>query len=103
MSAAGRPATHSMILGTGSFLPPVTRTNVELEKLVDTSDTWIRERTGIAERRIAPDGMVTSDMAAEAAKRALFAADVPPHKIDLIVCATITPDVQMPATAAFVQ
>ena len=93
----------SRILGSGSFLPPLTRTNADLEKLVDTNDAWIRERTGIRERRIAPDGMVTSDMAAEAAKAALLSADIPPHKIDLIVVATITPDVPMPATAVFVQ
>ena len=93
----------SRILGSGSFLPPLTRTNADLEKLVDTNDAWIRERTGIRERRIAPDGMLTSDMAAEAAKAALLSADIPPHKIDLIVVATITPDVPMPATAVFVQ
>jgi 3-oxoacyl-[acyl-carrier-protein] synthase-3 len=90
-------------LGTGSFLPPITRTNVELENLVDTTDTWIRERTGIRERRIAPEGMVTSDMAAEAAKRALAAAELSADKLDLIVVATITPDMPMPATAVFVQ
>jgi 3-oxoacyl-[acyl-carrier-protein] synthase-3 len=90
-------------LGTGSFLPPVTRTNVELEALVDTNDAWIRERTGIRERRIAPEGMVTSDMAAEAAKLALAAAELPASKLDLIVCATISPDMPMPATATFIQ
>jgi 3-oxoacyl-[acyl-carrier-protein] synthase-3 len=93
----------SRILGCGSFLPPVTRTNADLEAMVDTSDTWIRERTGIRERRVAPDGMVTSDMAAEAAKAALLRADVSPQKIDLIILATVTPDVPMPATAVFVQ
>jgi 3-oxoacyl-[acyl-carrier-protein] synthase III len=58
----------SRICGTGRFLPPIIRTNADLERMVETSDTWIRERTGIRERRIAPEGMVTSDMAAEAAK-----------------------------------
>ncbi len=93
----------SRLLGTGSFLPPVTRTNTDLEKLVDTNDTWIRERTGIRERRVAPEGMVTSDMAAEAAKRALEAAELSPRDLDLIVVATVTPDMPMPATAVFVQ
>ena len=93
----------SRLLGTGSFLPPVTRTNIDLEKLVDTNDTWIRERTGIRERRVAPEGMVTSDMAAEAAKRALEAAELSPRDLDLIVVATVTPDMPMPATAVFVQ
>jgi 3-oxoacyl-[acyl-carrier-protein] synthase-3 len=93
----------SRILGTGSFLPPVVRTNHDLEKLVNTSDSWIRERTGIAERRIAPPGMVTSDMAAEAARAALAKAELSPADIDLIVVATITPDMPMPATAVFVQ
>ena len=94
---------RSRILGTGSFLPPLTRTNADLEKMVDTNDAWIRERTGIRERRIAPDGMVTSDMAAEAARRALASAEVAAKDLDLIVVATVTPDMPMPATAVFVQ
>jgi 3-oxoacyl-[acyl-carrier-protein] synthase-3 len=84
-------------------LPDVTRHNVELEKLVDTNDAWIRERTGIRERRIAPDGVVTSDMAAEAARRALATAELTAADLDLIICATVTPDMPMPATAVFVQ
>jgi 3-oxoacyl-[acyl-carrier-protein] synthase-3 len=84
-------------------LPDVTRHNVELEKLVDTNDAWIRERTGIRERRIAPDGIVTSDMAAEAARRALATAELTAADLDLIICATVTPDMPMPATAVFVQ
>src|SRR5690349_1266512 len=78
-----RPGTamsqpSSRILGTGHYLPPIVRTNHDLEKMVDTSDAWIVERTGIRERRIAPDGIVTSDMAMEAAKRALEAAELAP-------------------------
>jgi 3-oxoacyl-[acyl-carrier-protein] synthase-3 len=96
-------APKARILGTGSFLPALTRTNAELETLVDTNDVWIRERTGIRERRIAPDGMVTSDMAAEAARRALATAELEPGDLDLIICATVTPDMPMPATAVFVQ
>ena len=105
MRGAGphRLAPASRILGTGSFLPPVVRTNRDLEQLVDTSDSWIRDRTGISERRIAPEGMVTSDMATEAARRALETAELQAKELDLIVVATITPDMPMPATAVFVQ
>lgn len=106
ISGAGAQPTlapRSRILGTGSFLPPVTRTNADLEQLVDTNDAWIRERTGIRERRIAPEGLVTSDMAARAAERALAAAELTARDIDLIVVATVTPDMPMPATAVFVQ
>ncbi len=91
------------ILGTGHFLPPIVRTNLDLEKMVETTDSWIRERTGIAERHIAPDGMVTSDMATAAAKNALDAAGVKPSEVDMIILGTVTPDMPMPATAAFVQ
>lgn len=93
----------SRICGTGRFLPPIIRTNADLERMVETSDTWIRERTGIRERRIAPDGMVTSDMAAEAAKNALEAAGITAKELDLIIVGTVTPDMPMPATAVFVQ
>jgi 3-oxoacyl-[acyl-carrier-protein] synthase-3 len=71
--------------------------------MVDTSDAWIVERTGIRERRIAPDGVVTSDMATAAAKKALEAAELEPKDLDLIIVATVTPDMPMPATAVFVQ
>lgn len=93
----------SRILGTGHFLPPTVRTNLDLEKLVDTSDAWIMERTGIRERRIADPGMVTSDMAAEAAKSAIANAGLTPRDIDMIIVGTVTPDMPMPATAVFVQ
>ncbi len=93
----------SRILGTGHYLPPIVRTNLDLEKMVETSDAWIVERTGIRERRIAPAGVVTSDMAAEAAKRALEAAELQPKDLDLIIVGTVTPDMPMPATAVFVQ
>src|SRR5256885_6402890 len=93
----------SRILGTGHYLPPIVRTNHDLEKMVDTSDAWIMERTGIRERRIAPEGIVTSDMAAEAGKRALEAAELTAADLDMIIVATVTPDMPMPATAVFVQ
>ena len=102
-AASGVSTPRSRILGTGSYLPSLTRANADLEKLVDTNDAWIRERTGIRERRIAPEGVVTSDMAAEAAKQALAAAEIAPSDLDLIIVATVTPDMPMPATAVFVQ
>lgn len=97
------PTPRSRILGTGHYLPPTVRTNADLEKLVDTSDAWIVERTGIRERRIAAPGMVTSDMAANAAKEALSAAGLTAADIDLIIVGTVTPDMPMPATAVYVQ
>jgi 3-oxoacyl-[acyl-carrier-protein] synthase-3 len=93
----------SRILGTGHYLPPIVRTNHDLEKMVETSDAWIVERTGIRERRIAPDGVVTSDMATEAARKALEAAELDPKDLDLVIVGTVTPDMPMPATAVFVQ
>jgi 3-oxoacyl-[acyl-carrier-protein] synthase-3 len=93
----------SRILGTGHYLPSVVRTNFDLEKMVDTTDAWITERTGIRQRHIAPDGIVTSDMAASAAKEALAAAEVDPKDLDMIIVGTVTPDMPMPATAVFVQ
>lgn len=78
-------------------------TNFDLEKLVDTSDQWIVERTGIRERRIAAEGENTSDMASAAARRALEAAEVDPRDVDLIIVTTVTPDMPLPATAMFVQ
>ncbi|MEZ4368815.1 MAG: beta-ketoacyl-ACP synthase III [Kofleriaceae bacterium] len=103
MSTPSPRAPAARILGTGAFLPPIVRTNADLSEMVETSDEWIRERTGIRERRIAPDGMVTSDMATEAARRALEAAGLTAADVDLIIVGTVTPDMPMPATAAFVQ
>jgi 3-oxoacyl-[acyl-carrier-protein] synthase-3 len=94
---------RSRILGTGHFLPPTVRTNADLEKLVDTSDAWITERTGIKERRVAPEGIVTSDMAAAAAREALEMAGIKASELDMIIVGTVTPDMPMPATAVFVQ
>ena len=91
------------IVGTGSYLPERVLTNTDLAKMVDTSDEWIRTRTGIRERRIARDGETSSDMAAEAARRALTNADVQADQVDLIIVATITPDMPFPSTACFVQ
>jgi 3-oxoacyl-[acyl-carrier-protein] synthase III len=91
------------IVGTGSYVPDRVLTNADLEKMVDTTDEWIVTRTGIRERRIAPDYMCTSDMAVEAARRAMQQADVREDEIDLIILATITPDMPFPATACLVQ
>jgi 3-oxoacyl-[acyl-carrier-protein] synthase-3 len=94
---------RSRILGTGHYLPPIVRTNADLEKMVDTSDQWISERTGIRERHIAPPEVMTSDMATAAAKNALEMAGVRASELDMIVVGTVTGDMPMPATAAFVQ
>ena len=91
------------IVGTGSYLPDRVLTNADLEKMVDTTDEWITSRSGIKERRIAPDWMCTSDMGAEAARRAMEQAAVREDEIDLIICATITPDMPFPATACLIQ
>lgn len=96
-------AIRSVILGTGGYLPERTLTNVELSTMVDTSDEWIVERSGIHERHIAADGEMTSDLALAAAHRALAHAGVAASEIDLIVLATATPDQTFPATATKVQ
>jgi 3-oxoacyl-[acyl-carrier-protein] synthase-3 len=95
--------TTTKIAGIGRGVPAKVLNNFDLEKMVDTSDEWITERTGIKERHIAVDGQVTSDMAAEAAKMALGEAGVKPEELDAIIVGTVTPDMPMPATAAFVQ
>ncbi len=94
---------RSVVLGAGGYLPAKVLTNDDLTKIVDTSDTWIRQRTGIAERHIAADGELTSDLAAAAARVALEQAGVAAGDIDLIVLATSTPDNTFPAAAVTVQ
>ncbi len=91
------------ILGVGMYLPERVMTNKDLEKIVDTTDEWITARTGIKERRIAREDEATSDMAAEAGRRALADAKLTAADIDLIIVATITPDMFFPATACIVQ
>lgn len=93
---------HISIIGTGSFLPEHVITNDDLSKMVETSDEWIQSRTGIRERRIST-GMSTSDLAYEAGVIALKNAGISPEDIDLIICATITPDYFMPSCACIVQ
>ena len=98
-----QPFCASSIIGTGSYMPARIMTNDDLSKIVDTNDEWITSRTGIKERRIAADDEATSDMAAEAARRAMADAGVKPEDIQLIIVATVTPDMFFPSTACFVQ
>ncbi|MGA3172688.1 MAG: beta-ketoacyl-ACP synthase III [Chthoniobacteraceae bacterium] len=98
-----KPKRTVSIIGTGSYVPERVLTNADLEKSVDTSDEWIVSRTGIRERRIAADDEFTSDMAAHAARRAIDQAGIDPEEIDLIIVATVTPDMFFPSTACFVQ
>lgn len=96
-----RPA--SQIVGTGAYAPERVLTNHELARLVDTSDEWIQQRTGMKERRIAREGEAASDMAFEAAKRALDAAGLKATDLDMIIVGTISGDTPMPACAAYLQ
>jgi len=91
------------ITGVAGFLPPRTLTNADLERIVDTTDAWILERTGIRERHIVDKGMAASDMATEAAKQLLNQKGVSPEEVDLIIVASVTPDMMFPATACLVQ
>jgi len=95
--------TFSRITGTGSYLPDKVLTNADLEKMVDTSDTWIVERTGIRERRIARDGETTCDLAEQAARRALEHSGLGLDAVELIVVATTTADKVFPSTACLLQ
>lgn len=95
--------TFARITGTGSYLPEKVLTNKELESMVDTTDQWIRERTGILKRHIAAAGETTCDLAEHAARHAMEAAGKKPEDIDLIVLATTTPDKVFPSTACLLQ
>ena len=94
---------HSRIAGTGSYLPPRIVTNAEFSQRLETSDEWIRERTGIAQRHIADESQASSDLALEASRAALQAAGARPEDIDLIIVATSTPDFIFPSTACLLQ
>lgn len=91
------------IIGIGRFVPEKIVTNQDLEKIVDTSDEWIRTRTGIEERRIAADNIDTSDLAYEAALKAIENANIAPEEIDMILVATVTPDQPFPSVACMLQ
>jgi 3-oxoacyl-[acyl-carrier-protein] synthase III len=94
---------YSRIAGTGSYLPEKILTNADLEKMVDTDDQWIRDRTGIEERHIAAEGETTSSMGVIAAQRAMEAADVSAADLDLIILGTTTPDFIFPSSACLIQ
>jgi 3-oxoacyl-[acyl-carrier-protein] synthase-3 len=98
-----QPRVRGAIIGTGSYLPERVLTNFDLEKMVDTTDEWIFTRTGIRQRRIASEGQVTSDLGAEACRRALADAKVRPDEVSLLIVATITPDYVFPSTACMIQ
>lgn len=91
------------IIGTGSYVPEKVLTNKDLESIVDTTDEWIYSRTGMRERRIAADDQAASDLGAEAAEKALADAGISAEELDLIVVATLSPDMFFPSTACFVQ
>jgi 3-oxoacyl-[acyl-carrier-protein] synthase-3 len=98
--AGGRPTT---IASLATYVPPRLLTNADLEKLVDTSDEWILQRTGIRERHIVEPGVATSDLGAQAAKKAIANAHLTPDDIDVIVVGTVTPDMMFPSTACLIQ
>ncbi len=95
--------THSVILGTGSYVPEKVLSNQDLEKMVDTTDEWIFDRTGIRERRVAPPQAAASDISIPASKNALEAAGMDPKDVDLIIVTTLTPDSLCPSTACWLQ
>ena len=97
------PSIYARIMATGSALPERVVSNAELEKLVDTTDEWIRSRTGIRQRHIAADGQTTGDLAFEAAQNAMAAAGVKASELDLIILGTTTPDIIFPSTACLIQ
>ena len=99
----GQKLPRSRIVSTGSYLPERILSNLDLEEMVDTSDEWITERTGIKERRIAAEDQAASDLAYEASKAALERAGLKADSIDLIIVATVTGDMPFPSTACFLQ
>jgi len=94
---------RSVVRGVGAYLPKRVMTNDDLARLVDTTDQWIRERTGIEQRHIAEEGELTSDLGIAASRQALVRSGIDPVDIDLVVCATATPDRTFPATAVRIQ
>jgi 3-oxoacyl-[acyl-carrier-protein] synthase-3 len=94
---------RAKISALGTYVPPRVLTNADLEKMVDTNDQWIVERTGIRERHILEKGLATSDMAVEAAKKCLAERGIEPTEVEVIIVATVTPDMLFPATACLVQ
>jgi len=103
MAVLNQVKANAGIVGIGIYVPEKILTNDELEKMVDTSDEWIKTRTGIAQRRVASDHEYTSDLAVKAAWNALKDANLHPQEVELIIVATITPDMHSPSTACIVQ
>ncbi len=95
--------TYSRIIGTGRYLPERVMTNFDLEKIVDTSDEWIRTRTGVERRHVVAEGELTSDMCVQSAKRAMDDAGVKPEDIDMVITGTTTPDVVFPNISTIIQ
>jgi 3-oxoacyl-[acyl-carrier-protein] synthase-3 len=98
-----RTSARAKITAVGTYVPPGLLTNADLEKMVETSDQWITERTGIHERHIVEKGVATSDLATEAAKACLQSRGLKPTDVEVIIVATVTPDMLFPATACLVQ
>ena len=94
---------HTRIIGTGQYLPDRVLTNSDIEKLTDTSDEWIQQRTGIKQRHVADPGVGSSDLGAEAARRAIQSAGIAPEDVDLIICCTMTSDYLFPSAACLIQ
>ncbi|MCI0478573.1 MAG: 3-oxoacyl-ACP synthase, partial [Anaerolineales bacterium] len=94
---------YAHIIGWGKYAPPNIVTNDELAKKIETTDEWIRERTGIAQRHVASEKESTATMAISAARTAIESAGVSPMELDLVIVATVTPEYQFPATACLVQ
>jgi 3-oxoacyl-[acyl-carrier-protein] synthase-3 len=103
VTAAPRPVRRAHIASIATYLPPKLLTNADLEKMVETTDEWILQRTGIRERHIAERGVGTSDLAYEASKQAIARAGLTPNDIDLIIVGTTTPDMSFPSTACLLQ
>ena len=101
--SGGRTTIQPCISGLATYLPPRTLTNADLEKMVDTNDEWILQRTGIRKRHIVDPGVATSDLAAEASRAAIEQAGLKPTDIDVIVVGTTTPDTMFPSTACLLQ
>jgi 3-oxoacyl-[acyl-carrier-protein] synthase-3 len=98
-----RPLLRAKISALGTYVPPRVLTNADLEKMVETNDAWIVERTGIRERHLVDKGVAASDLAVEAAKRCLAERGIAPTEVEAILVATVTPDMMFPATACLVQ
>src|ERR1700680_2836594 len=102
-TTANRKPVRAKISALGTYVPPRLLTNEDLEKMVETNDQWIQERTGIRERHIVDKGVATSDLAVEAAKQALAQRGLVASDLDAIIIATVTPDMLFPSTACLVQ